>query len=51
MLTGNWIDKIDGVDFQSAEDINQIAHAVMELEQQTIGDLPIAEDEAFPTEE
>lgn len=51
MLTGNWIDRVDGVDLQSADDINRVAHAVMELERKITGDLPIAEDEAFPTEE
>ncbi len=31
-LKGNWIDKINGVDENSAEDINQVAHAVIEVE-------------------
>lgn len=31
-LKDKWIDKIDGVDDNSAEDINQVAHAVIELE-------------------
>ncbi len=31
-LKGKWVDKIDGVDINSANDINQVAQAVMELE-------------------
>lgn len=31
-LKGNWIDKINGVDENSADDINQVAHAVIEVE-------------------
>lgn len=31
-LKDNWIDKVDGVDINSAEDINQVARAVIELE-------------------
>ena len=30
----NWIDKVDGQDFVEADDINQIAHAVIDLELQ-----------------
>lgn len=32
-LTGKWTDKVDGVDDNSAEDINQVAQAVIELEE------------------
>lgn len=32
-LKDNWIDKVDGVDINSAEDINQVARAVIELEE------------------
>lgn len=32
-LKDNWIDKVDDVDINSAEDINQVAHAVIELEE------------------
>lgn len=32
MLGDMWKDKVDGVDFNSADDINQVAHAVIELE-------------------
>lgn len=31
-LKDKWVDKINGVDINSADDINQVAHAVMELE-------------------
>ena len=31
-LKDKWVDKIDGVDVNSANDINQVAHAVIELE-------------------
>ena len=31
-LKGNWKDKINGVDKNNADDINQVAHAVIELE-------------------
>ena len=31
-LKGKWVDKIDGVDVNSANDINQVAQAVIELE-------------------
>lgn len=31
-LKGKWTDKTDGIDIASAEDINSVAHAVMELE-------------------
>jgi hypothetical protein len=32
MLKDSWVDKIDGVDVNSAEDINAVAHAVIDLE-------------------
>lgn len=32
-LKDTWVDKVDGVDEVSAEDPNQIAHAVIELEE------------------
>jgi hypothetical protein len=32
MLKDTWVDKKDGVDINSAEDINQVAHAVIDLE-------------------
>lgn len=32
MLKDLWVDKIDGVDVNSAEDINAVAHAVIDLE-------------------
>ena len=31
-LKDKWVDKQDGVDINSAEDINQVARAVIELE-------------------
>ena len=31
-LKDTWVDRIDGVDDASAEDINEVAHAVIELE-------------------
>lgn len=31
-LKGKWTDKTDGIDIASAEDINSVAHAVMDLE-------------------
>ena len=31
-LKGKWTDKTDGIDIASAEDINSVAHAVLELE-------------------
>lgn len=31
-LKGKWTDKTDGIDIASAEDINRVAHAVIELE-------------------
>jgi hypothetical protein len=37
-LKDNWVDKINGVDINSADDINQVAHAVIELEKNgTVG--------------
>ena len=33
-LKDKWVDKVDGVDIASAEDINQVASAVIELENQ-----------------
>lgn len=32
-LKGKWKDKVNGVDINSADDINQVAHAVIELEE------------------
>lgn len=32
-LKGNWIDKVDGVDYVLAKDINDIAHSVMDVEE------------------
>lgn len=32
MLGNTWKDKVDGVDVNSADDINQVAHAVIDLE-------------------
>lgn len=32
-LKGNWIDKVDGVDYVLAKDINDIAHSVIETEE------------------
>lgn len=32
MLKDNWTDKVDGVDINSADDINRVAHAVIDLE-------------------
>lgn len=34
MLKDTWVDKKDGVDINSAEDINQVAHAVIDLEKE-----------------
>jgi hypothetical protein len=34
-LKGLWVDKVDGVDINSADDINEVAHAVIELEENT----------------
>lgn len=36
-LKDKWVDKVDGVDIASAEDINQVAQAVIELERKTDG--------------
>ena len=36
-LKGNWIDKINGVDKNSADDINKVAQAVIELEENGVG--------------
>lgn len=33
MLKDTWVDRVDNVDDVAAEDINRIAHAVIELEQ------------------
>ena len=33
-LKGNWIDKVDGVDYVLAKDINDIAHSVIEVEEE-----------------
>lgn len=38
-LKGNWIDKVDGVDYVLAKDINGIAHSVIEVEE-AIEDIP-----------
>ena len=38
-LKGNWIDKVDGVDYVLAKDINAIAHSVIEVEE-AIEDIP-----------
>jgi hypothetical protein len=35
MLKDNWVDKVDGADVNSAEDINQIARATIALENST----------------
>lgn len=35
-LKDEWVDKIDGVDINSAEDINQIAHAVIAMEERGV---------------
>lgn len=32
-LKDEWIDKINGVDIASADDINQVAHAIIKLEE------------------
>jgi hypothetical protein len=32
MLKNTWVDKQDGVDINSANDINEVAHAVIDLE-------------------
>lgn len=42
-LKGNWIDKINGVDVNSAEDINQVAHAVIEVEN-SVNKIPAVDD-------
>ena len=34
MLKDTWVDKKDGVDINSADDINQVAHAVIDLEKE-----------------
>lgn len=36
-LKNKWVDKIDGVDINSADDINQVAHAVIALEDKESG--------------
>lgn len=36
-LKDTWVDKKDGVDINSADDINEVAHAVIELEENGVG--------------
>ena len=35
-LKDTWVDKVDGVDDANAEDVNNIAHAVIDLEENNI---------------
>ena len=44
MALENWIDRIDGVDKQTAKDINDVANAVVELEVITETIVKTAED-------
>lgn len=39
-LKDNWVEKIDGIDIASADDINQVATAVIELEKVVISQCP-----------
>jgi hypothetical protein len=34
MALNTWVDRIDGVDVQTADDINMVAHAVIEAEEE-----------------
>jgi hypothetical protein len=36
-LKDTWVDKVDGVDVNSAEDINSVAHAVIDIEENGVG--------------
>ena len=38
-LKDTWVDRVDGVDDASAEDINEVAHAVIDLEENQPGEI------------
>lgn len=47
MALGNWINRVDGVDTASANDINAVANAVVELEKNKLPDPSNAVDGCF----
>ena len=50
MALGSWEDRIDGIDDVLAEDINRVAHAVVELEE-SIGDIETSLDRIIEIQE
>jgi lysophospholipase L1-like esterase len=48
-LKGKWKDKVNGVDINSADDINQVAHAVIELEERETGEITQESDPTVPS--
>lgn len=48
-LKDKWIDKVNGVDINSADDINQVARAVIELEEKESGGITNETDPTVPS--
>lgn len=47
-LKDKWVDKVDGVDIASADDVNQVARAVIELEEKGSGSITNETDPTVP---